>query len=423
MKLFTLEPIGVGTSEVESLSSYVHRLSLIHGVTVGQLLERVERLSGRQRAPYRNSPVLAAFVRPNDTTQTLVEDLEKVTNQKDLAALTLLPIRPCLARDMGCYAKDMRWCPECLLEQRASGSESYYKLIWQFADVKFCHFHGRTIERVCPRCGKHQNTLKVRSGAEYCQKCRRKLEACAEGDHAPSYSWHNDAFDLCSFVAELREYANNPPDEQAPVRFIDSVFDYYWFSGKERELYAKVDHHEMLGILHGDSPVTLRTVRKYAFQLALPIGRFLGGADTPYEPALALKNTYKPNQLNRRSRKKLEHNSVLKRIDAILNEKRPGLSLRQLAEHVDVSVGYIAHRLPHIHRKVVEERRFFLAQEKERKRREALVAAFQYFTRDERLFAKSRKQALRVLMEETGLPKNVLRDAIAIAYEKASIAI
>lgn len=418
MKLFSLDPIGIGTPEAESLPSYLHRLSRIHGVSIGQLLEGIERFSGRSQAPYRNSPLLAAFVRPNGTTQALVEDLEKVTNQKDLAALTLLPIMSCVARDMKCYSKDMRWCGTCLAEQSAASGESYYKLIWQFADLESCHLHGQTIEKTCAWCGSHQNTLKARRDAAWCQKCGRQLADNQSRVSDNSTSWKNDAFDLCHLVADLKTYLGETLESTAPVRFIDSVFDYYWFSQKEMELYAKVDQHEMLNILHENAPITLRTLRKFAYQLGLPIDSLLRGPDAPYEPSLDLRDTYKPAQLRRERRRRHDHVSVLKRIKSVMEEERPGLSLEQLAKESEVSVGYIADRLPHIKRKVVEDRTQFLVQEKSRKNQEALAAAFAYLARDQRLFIMSRKKALKVLINETGLPKNVLRNAIKVAFEQ-----
>lgn len=418
MKLFHLDPIGLGTSEAESLPSYIHRLSILHGVTVGQLLERIEKLAGRTNAPYRNSPVLAQFVRPNQTTQAIVEDLEKVTDQTGLAALTLLPLSDCLARDMSCYSKDMRWCPTCLGEQRVTGGVAYYKLVWHFADVKTCHLHRAPIERVCGHCGRHQNTLKVRVCASICQFCRKPHEAGRGGARASNFSWQNDAFDLCQLAADMKGYANTPPKSSAPVEFLDSVFDYYWFAERERELYARVDHHEMLSILHGETPITLRTLRKYAFQLGLAIDSFLC-SDAPYEPAFLLKQSYLPESFKPASRQKRDHEATLDRIQQVLAEAGPGISLRRLAERAGVSAGYISHRLPHVKRKVVDERRAHQVREKERKRQEAIAAAFEYLTRDDRLFIKSKKQALRVLRRETGLPKNVLREAIGRAFEKA----
>lgn len=400
------------------MSSYVHRLSLLHGVSVGQFLQRVEQLSGRASAPYRKNPFLATFIRPNETTQALVEDLESVSDQRNLTSLTLLPLKPCVSRDMSCYARDIRWCASCLSEKESIGGHAYYKLVWQFRDMEYCPFHREKILRCCGACGKHQNTFKVRVSAAYCQYCHRRLsDGGAAASESPG-SWVNDAFDLAGLVENLPRYVDQPLEANAPARFLDAVFDYYWLSNRELELYKKVDHHEMMSIIDGVTPVTLRTIRKYAYQLNVPIDRILAGSSAPFEPPLDLEDSYRPSQVRGNTREKHDHGEIFKKISVAIRESGPSLSLRQLASRAGVSVGYIENRLPHVRQQVANARQSFLAREKSRKWRESLAAAHEYFTRDVEVFVMSRKQALKVLMAETGLPKHVLRSAIRIAFEQ-----
>src|SRR6266568_5507760 len=107
-RLYSLEPIGIGTPEVESLSSYLNRLAQAHCVTVSaliahELVPHVDTLASararRAPSPSREVPRgLGQLLAPRiyglgRTAATWVDGLEGLTGRRDLRFLTLLTWR------------------------------------------------------------------------------------------------------------------------------------------------------------------------------------------------------------------------------------------------------------------------------------------------------------------------------------------
>ena len=75
------------------------------------------------------------------------------------------------------------------------------------------------------------------------------------------------------------------------------------------------------------------------------------------------------------------------------------------------------YRFPSLVRQVVEKSQAYQKREQLIRRYRAQAAALQFFTDDRYLdHTRSRKEAYRVLKQETGLPKWVLKNAIQTAY-------
>src|SRR5215472_8820879 len=99
-RLYSLEPIGIGTPEVESLSSYLNRLAQAHCVTVTTLIahELLPHISTparvRQAAPLSRGglrglgqPLAQRIYGLGRTAATWVNGLEMVTGRRDLRFL------------------------------------------------------------------------------------------------------------------------------------------------------------------------------------------------------------------------------------------------------------------------------------------------------------------------------------------------
>ncbi len=61
--------------------------------------------------------------------------------------------------------KHRKFCPECVKEN------SYYKLIWQIEEVKYCYEHEVELLNSCPKCFTHIPLLGVNSIIGICEKC------------------------------------------------------------------------------------------------------------------------------------------------------------------------------------------------------------------------------------------------------------
>jgi len=185
-RLYSLEPIGIGTAWTESLTSYVSRLAEAHSVRVRELVvhELLPSLGRSHLADARNANLLTAFWR-NETralngTQTLarnlVKALEALTGRRDLRFLTLLTWNEVLPRRQ--RQKPTRaWCPSCFAEWRQSGRVPYDPLVWTLAPVTFCPQHRQPLRVVCPfpDCRRPSPWLSSRSRPGCCARCERWL--------------------------------------------------------------------------------------------------------------------------------------------------------------------------------------------------------------------------------------------------------
>jgi TniQ len=99
-RLYSLEPIGIGTPQTESLTSYISRLAAAHSVRVrdlviGELLPHMRRL---HFADSSHADLFSAFWRSetralNGTcslARRMVHALEEKTGRRDVRFLTLL---------------------------------------------------------------------------------------------------------------------------------------------------------------------------------------------------------------------------------------------------------------------------------------------------------------------------------------------
>lgn len=173
--LFDLDPKGLGSFEVESLASYLVRLSERHGMSPHQLLSC---LDAWYRQTY-NSIVPRFFsIRVNGyspNVQRLVQALQNATNRTDLSACTLLSLQQVCAKNNSDSIKPYRaWCPACLREDRDLGRSPYERLIWQLVGTHRCSVHRTRLEVCCRQCGGKQHWQRC-STPDTCGDCGRSL--------------------------------------------------------------------------------------------------------------------------------------------------------------------------------------------------------------------------------------------------------
>lgn len=175
--LVPISPIGIGTPECESLSSFVQRLAAAHGTLPGQLvfrlltwldLGRPEMIGQWQRRPGRVR--IGKNINSFAHADVWLKVLQQATSRADLGFLTtrhwdhLFPTR-------GFQRAHLAWCPECLAEDKVP----YHRLAWMLQPVRFCAIHHVSLTTICGRC---QNLLPVvheRSAITMCPICGADL--------------------------------------------------------------------------------------------------------------------------------------------------------------------------------------------------------------------------------------------------------
>jgi len=182
-RLYSLEPIGVGTTMVESLTGYVARLAEAHSVSVGNLVGRVLSEFADPKDPIITTAAKAFRVGGHgfracgyvingvsDRAEKWVHALEAATARHDLRFLTLLPLRYALPDHL--FRRHRAWCAFCLDQWRRNGQMVYEPLLWAIGASSHCPIHARPLDCTCPRCaGRRLSALGVFSRPGHCERC------------------------------------------------------------------------------------------------------------------------------------------------------------------------------------------------------------------------------------------------------------
>lgn len=203
--LFHLEPIGIGTPYVESLTSYVARLAEAHSVAVGTLIAaeiKKQFSKAEDIKPYYYPNIVKVYGQYyikslNGTSakaKQLVAALNQLTLRDDLKFLTLLTWAEVLPRQE-LLKSDFAWCPQCYQEWRFSSKVIYSPLLWSLQAVNICLYHHQPLQSICPYCHQKFVPLWQTTRPGFCLKCDAWL-----GEHYPSVSQH------CPDIAQSLEW-------------------------------------------------------------------------------------------------------------------------------------------------------------------------------------------------------------------------
>jgi len=180
---YNLQPHGVNTSSIESLTSYTTRLSAAHRVSVGTLYEfavipalnKSYLITPSHLAPA--STLLGSFRNQikninsvGKTAQEWVEVLKNMTLRSDLQHLTFLPMSETIPH-LKLLKRKQSWCPVCYEEMRQTDRVIYQPLIWSLELVKICDRHQVLLVDRCPQCENQFLSLTRRLKIGFCPRC------------------------------------------------------------------------------------------------------------------------------------------------------------------------------------------------------------------------------------------------------------
>jgi AcrR family transcriptional regulator len=183
-RLYHLEPIGLGTPFVESLSSYILRLAEAHNVLPRHLAYYV-RDSVTEKGHFPSLTFQNAYALSSNSglAQRWVSALERLTLRQDIASLTMLPWTHLFATT-GLMHKHLAWCPECWRGWREAGVPLSIPLLWLVSAVSVCPHHQKPLYWFCPGCGQRQPVIAGTGYLGYCAYCRVPLDAASSIEKA-----------------------------------------------------------------------------------------------------------------------------------------------------------------------------------------------------------------------------------------------
>lgn len=169
----SLSPLGLGSPDAESLSSYAQRLAASQSVYPGQLVFRVltwldegrpEMIGSWAKHPRR----VRIGHNNNGFSHALVwlRLLQRLTGRADLEQLTTATWDHNFPTRLF-QRSELAVCPYCLAED----SEPYHRLAWLLQAVKVCLHHRIALTTACPRCEKAIPTIHDRSMVLVCPWC------------------------------------------------------------------------------------------------------------------------------------------------------------------------------------------------------------------------------------------------------------
>jgi AraC-like DNA-binding protein len=186
-RLFHLEPIGVGTPRVESLTSYLMRLAEAHSVHLYTLIYKEIAPLLERPSIYRNGILVGPFGDRSaalngymPTTRLLVQVVERLTARRELRWLTMLTFADVLSQ-RNLVRRTQAWCPHCYEEWQGAGQPLYTPLLWALACITYCPWHGTPLSVCCPYpdCARPVSPLNLQGTLGFCSRCQRWLGSSA----------------------------------------------------------------------------------------------------------------------------------------------------------------------------------------------------------------------------------------------------
>jgi transcriptional regulator with XRE-family HTH domain len=181
-RLYNLEPIGIGTPNVESLTGFLIRLAEAHCLEVNVLIsQEISTHIDKKYIQNNYSKGLSTLLNRGVALSSkgilavqLFQSLEKLTLRKNLSCLTLSSFKEFFStRNLHCQSK--AWCPACYEQWRIAGKFVYEPLLWTIADVKVCPHHHQPLQTICPHCDRPIPWLIGKSRIGHCSNCDRWL--------------------------------------------------------------------------------------------------------------------------------------------------------------------------------------------------------------------------------------------------------
>jgi hypothetical protein len=301
-RLFDLEPVGVGTPHVESLTGYITRLAQAHCVSVAALFREIIVPAISSYKDFKNgevfvgagSGIISAMNGIGLTAASLTGVLETATSRKHLRFLTMLTWR-----DAVCYRYLIRrvsaWCPSCYEDGREQGLV-YEPLLWSLSCVEVCAVHRRRLCSRCPHCGEQFRLLTSHTRPGLCSKCHRWLGNSASSPPGGELSDGdvNVQLRLVEDVGELLASApiiDSPPRKGAVARALSLCIDRLT-GGNAKKLADLVglSENSLYGWKRGLCLPTLGSSVRLSQCLGFSTRRFLtddiASAEFPVEPMI-----------------------------------------------------------------------------------------------------------------------------------------
>ncbi len=171
LQLQNLKPAGLGTAQVESLSSYLTRLATAHWLTPTNLYSELSnRSAGGSARCLTHASRLDGYSKLSGEVASVLNHFSPI--REDFHRLTLTTWKKVFAaHGAGLLRKNIGWCLGCYAEDSASQRPPFNRLLWSMTCVSCCPVHGSALNFECDQCGARQPAVTANADVGFCQQC------------------------------------------------------------------------------------------------------------------------------------------------------------------------------------------------------------------------------------------------------------
>jgi AraC-like DNA-binding protein len=372
-QFISLEPIGMKTTLMESLTGYISRLAEVHCLNTGTFISKV--ISPRLEKYYLNQIATRGGNGFYDWAHSLnglgngakefVVVLQELTLRNDLTCTTLLDwVEVIPTRGLSRAIK--AWCPVCYQEWRDQHSIIYDPLIWSLQEVSICSKH---VVRLCtkcpnPQCAQSMPWLNRCSRPGYCSKCGSWLGQNIKKLQTVEESKKNWEMFKCEMLGQLisvsleQETCSNNNVSIILKRYVD-IFTDGNFAAFSRKL--NVPKNTLLSWYSGSVTPSISSLLKVCYCLQITLIQLL----TEKAHNLPLNQFRAPDIVPKKvkfPRNKESQDFLEKALNNIINQNQlPPPSIANVASRLGYDRRLLSRRFPE-HCKTLSER--YLAYQK-----------------------------------------------------------
>lgn len=371
-RLYCIEPVGVGTPLVESLTGYLSRLAQAHLLSVAMLfgyelapfVRKVYLSRASLRSKYQCGLFGSAFLsnaRAMNGCGLIASDwlrvLQKLTLRSDLQSLTMLSWSAVLSHNQ--LLKPTRaWCSLCYGEWQTKRKTIYEPLLWAIKVVTACPSHRVPLKINCPHCGKSLHPLASRSRPGFCSSCgewlgQRKESVVIVNETLKHRVWDAEA------VGTLLAAASNLKAQPEREGFVKSLAIHI---GRHKGMLPtlarllRVNHTTIWQWYKGNNLLQLDSLLRLCSHLSLsPLDVLIGNTDQPLTFGITVpsQEAEMEKAATVRRRKPLDRAEAKRVLEAAIKETPPP-SLQDVAARLGRDGNTLRYWFARLCKKVVE---------------------------------------------------------------------
>ena len=423
MRYFQLEPYGLGTRDVESFISYLIRLSVAHGVTVPSFINHVKYTDLKRAQSFLTCSTTnakpytyASYSNPTQSVSDLVDVVGYAVDRNDLRCTTLLCLQNFYWRS-NLHHKELHWCPECWKEDIENNTRPYLRLIWTFNEVTRCHKHRCLLISRCGMCNLEINVGAIRKNVFTCAECELSLIQSSKRMYRSSTELDLPYKDLLDLVETCSSERHMIYREDKIRSLLLSIVASSVESQLECEFWEKFCslQGDWKSVIRGKR-ITFLQIRRFAHRLGISLPGLLEADPECWTSQLDPEWSWdlpSPIALKKRVGRRDYSDAeqlvlnYLKKLPATTNP-----SLKQVARDLELSVGGLEYNFPSLCAEIKFNYRRTLRSQRRELKFKADKAVADYMSNP--FTNKSKKIAVKKLMEEHGFPKNMLREMLRV---------